>query len=83
MILTVVEQSLALVAITIAAALLRRFTRLHMAVASILCGFGAARTAKLFGFDTGTGAGNLQDLVFFIILPVLVFEPTNCQDPRD
>ena len=74
MILTVVEQSLALVAITIAAALLRRFTRLHMAVASILCGFGAARTAKLFGFDTGTGAGNLQDLVFFIILPVLVFE---------
>lgn len=74
MILTVVEQSLALVAITIAAALLRRFTRLHIATASILCGFGAGQTAALVGFDTGMGAGSLQDLVFFIILPVLVFE---------
>lgn len=76
MILSVVEQSLALVAITIAAALLRRLLKLDIAVAAVICGFAAGQAVGVIGFDTGIRASTLQDLVFFVILPVLVFEAT-------
>ncbi|MEM1402596.1 MAG: sodium:proton antiporter [Pseudomonadota bacterium] len=74
MIVTIVEQTLALVAITLVAALLRRFTKLDLALACVLCGFIVGQLVGVVGFDTGIRAESLQDVVFFVILPVLVFE---------
>lgn len=74
MTITIIEQALVLVALTLAAALLRRVTRLNIALACVLCGFIAGQLVGVVGFDTGIRASNLQDIVFYVILPVLVFE---------
>jgi len=74
MVVTLAGQVLALVGVVILAALLRRFTRLELSLACVLCGFLAGVAVGFIGFDTGIRAHNLRDLVFFVILPVLVFE---------
>lgn len=70
----IVEQALALIGITLIAALLRRITRLDIALACVLCGFATGQLIGQVGFDTGIRAENLEDIVFYVILPVLVFE---------
>lgn len=74
MIAIIVEQILALVAFTLIASLLHRFIRLDRALACVLVGFAAGQLIEYLGFDTGIRANNLQDIVFYVILPVLVFE---------
>ena len=37
-------------------------------------GFAAGLLVPVVGFDTGIRAHNLESLVFFVILPVLIFE---------
>ena len=74
MIIQIVEQALALVGVCIVAALISRYTRLDLSLVCALCGFGAGQAIGWIGFDTGIRADSLQDLVFFVILPVLVFE---------
>lgn len=74
MITSIVEQILALVGVTLIAALLRRITGLNLGLACVLCGFAAGQLIGVVGFDTGIRASNLQDIVFFVILPILVFE---------
>lgn len=74
MITSIVEQTLALVGVTLIAALLRRITKLNLGLACVLCGFATGQLIGVVGFDTGIRASSLQDLVFYVILPVLVFE---------
>lgn len=74
MIILIVEQALALVGVTLIAALISRFTRIDQSLVCVLCGFVLGQTIGLIGFDTGIRADSLRDLVFFVILPVLVFE---------
>lgn len=74
MIILLVEQILALVSITLIAAIVRRFTKLDLSLACVLCGFIVGQLVGVVGFDTGIRASNLQDLVFFVILPILIFE---------
>ncbi|EAQ96712.1 cation:proton antiporter [Congregibacter litoralis] len=82
MIAIVVEEILALVGLVLLAALLRRFGRLDMSLACILVGFVAGQIIATIGFDTGVQAKDLQDIVFYIILPVLVFEAAWHLDAR-
>ena len=74
MIVLIVEQILALIGFTLIAGLVHRFTRLDRALSCVLVGFAAGQFIEYIGFDTGIRASNLQDIVFYVILPVLVFE---------
>lgn len=74
MVVTVTGQILALAGLVLLAALLQRTTRLELTLACVATGFLAGLAIPYVGFDTGIRAYNLQDIVFFIILPVLVFE---------
>ena len=74
MVTSVAGQLLAIVALVIVAALLRRATKLDFTLSCVACGFIAGLAVPLVGFDTGIRAWNLQDIVFFFILPVLIFE---------
>ncbi|MEO1078783.1 MAG: sodium:proton antiporter [Pseudomonadota bacterium] len=74
MIILIVEQALALVGVALVAALLSRFTRMDLSLACALCGFITGQLIAYVGFDTGIRAESLRDLVFFVILPVLIFE---------
>lgn len=74
MVVTVTGQVLALVGVVIVAALIRRASRLETSLSCVLAGFLAGLLVSRTGFDTGIRFHNLQDIVFFLILPVLIFE---------
>lgn len=74
MIETIVAQSLFLVALAIVASLLSQFSRIEVGLACVATGFVGGQMVGVFGFDTGIRAHNLEDVIFFVILPVLVFE---------
>lgn len=74
MIITIVEQSLALVGLSLLGALLRRLSGINLPLLCVTCGFAAGQLIAYTGFDTGIRASTLQDLVFYVILPIIVFE---------
>ena len=74
MLVITLGQILALCAMGIVGMLLSRVTRLDMTLSCLLVGFIAGLSLTYFSFDTGIRAHNLQDIVFFIVLPVLIFE---------
>ena len=74
MVAIVAGNILSLALIALAALLLCRVTRLELTLACVLCGFLAGQATGVLGFDTGIRASNLEQIVFYIILPVLIFE---------
>ncbi|MEE4193474.1 MAG: cation:proton antiporter [Halieaceae bacterium] len=74
MVAAVTGQVLALAAVAVAALLVSRFTRLELTLSCVLCGFVAGQGVGWLGFDTGIRAHNLEEIVFYVILPVLIFE---------
>lgn len=74
MIITATGQILFLSGLTIVGLLINRFIKLELTLACALVGLLAGFSLGLIDFDTGIRAHNLQDIVFFIILPVLIFE---------
>ena len=58
--------------------------RLHMpfAVILVVTGFVVSELLVAAGIDTGIRAGNFHDLIFFVFLPVLVFESAYNIDAR-
>ena len=51
-----------------------RWIRLPYSVVLVIVGFIGSELAVMSGLDTGIRADNFQDLVFYIFIPVLVFE---------
>ncbi len=74
MVVTVAGQVLTLGGVAILALLLSRFSRLELTLACVLCGFVAGQAVGWLDFDTGIRAHNLEEIVFYLILPVLIFE---------
>lgn len=74
MVITFVGQALFLVCLAIVGLTINRLAKLDITLACLLCGFLAGLGLEYVDFDTGLRAHNLQDLVFFVILPVLIFE---------
>ncbi len=74
MIVDAMGQILALGSLTVLGLLVHRFTRLDITLACLLAGLMAGLSLGYINFDTGIRAHNLKDIVFFIILPVLIFE---------
>ncbi len=58
--------------------------RLHLPFAAtlVIAGFVASEILVGVGIDTGVRAGNFHDLVFFVFLPVLIFESAFTIDAR-
>lgn len=62
--------------------LIHRLTRIETSLACLLTGFGAGLLIPLWQFDTGIRASNIGDLVFYVILPILIFEAAWHIQPR-
>ncbi|BDY05012.1 sodium:proton antiporter [Ferrimonas sp. YFM] len=72
--LTTLGQVLSLVTLALAGLVVAKAFRLESTLACLLVGFVAGQGLGVFSLDTGIRAHNLKDLVFFIVLPVLIFE---------
>jgi len=53
--------------------LLHRVTRADATLMSLLAGVLGALALPFLGLDTGIRANNIKDLVFYVILPILIF----------
>ena len=53
--------------------MVQRALRIELTLACLLVGFVAGLVIEFTSFDTGIRASNLDDLVFFVILLVLIF----------
>lgn len=62
--------------------LLSGWTRLPLSSVLVLLGFIASELVVGFGFDTGLRADNFQALIFYVFIPVLVFESAYSIDKR-
>lgn len=74
MIVEVMGQILVLSTVTLFGLFVHRFLRLELTLSCLLVGFIAGFIVVGAGFDTGIRAYNFEDLVFFIFLPLLIFE---------
>lgn len=74
MITELMTQILALGGLTLVGLLVNKILRLELTLACLAAGFLAGLGLNYIDFDTGIRAHNLQEIVFFVILPVLIFE---------
>lgn len=74
MVSIIVGQVLAVSALAVVGLMVQRALRIELTLACLLVGFVAGLGIEFTSFDTGIRASNLYDLVFFVILPVLIFE---------
>lgn len=81
MVAIVTGQILSLALIALVALILSRVSRLELTLACVLCGFLAGQMIGVLGFDTGIRASNLEQIVFYVILPVLIFEASWHMNP--
>lgn len=82
MAITLIGQILFIISIAVIGLLINRLVKLELTLTCVLCGFLAGLGIEAVGYDTGIRADNLQDLVFFVILPVLIFEAAWNLKPR-
>ncbi|MFN2337389.1 MAG: cation:proton antiporter [Gammaproteobacteria bacterium] len=61
---------------------LSRWLRMPYSSTLVMVGFAASELAVGLGVDTGIRAGSFHDLIFFVFLPILVFEAAFCIDIR-
>ena len=74
MIITLVGQVLVLTSFALLGIAMHRFIKLELSLACALAGVIAGFAISILDFDTGIRASNIRDIVFFLILPVLIFE---------
>lgn len=73
---------LVLLLLTVVSQPLSRWLRMPYSSTLVLVGFAASELAVGLGVDTGIRAGGFHDLIFFVFLPILVFEAAFCIDTR-
>jgi CPA1 family monovalent cation:H+ antiporter len=74
MIPQVTGQALALVSLALGGLILARLTRIDKTLCCLGAGFVAGLLVAPLGLDTGIRAGNVQDVVFYLLLPPLLFQ---------
>ncbi|QMU61282.1 MAG: sodium:proton antiporter [Gammaproteobacteria bacterium] len=74
MIISVTGQILILSGLTIVGLLVNRILKLELTLSCALVGLLMGLSLEFINIDTGVRAYNLQDIIFFIVLPVLIFE---------
>lgn len=70
----VVGQALFLAAAGLAGLVLARTTRLDTSLACVVTGVLFGLLPAWLGFDSGIRASNVQSLVFYVFIPILIFE---------
>ncbi len=70
----IMERLLFLSSFAIVGLIIARLLRLDISLGCMAAGIVAGILLPTIGFDTGIRANNLQELVFLVILPVLIFE---------
>jgi CPA1 family monovalent cation:H+ antiporter len=73
-ILSIVSIVIILCSVGVFAMLLARFIRIPYTLLLVVSGFILSLLVVQFGIDTGVRASNFQDLMMFILLPILIFE---------
>lgn len=71
---SIVSIALLLCSVGVFAMLLARFVRIPYTLLLVVSGFILSLLVVQFGIDTGVRASNFQDLMMFILLPILIFE---------
>lgn len=71
---SVVGQTLLLISAAIVGLCFSRLSRLQPELSCLLAGFGLSLLIPYWGIDSGVRADNLQALIFYVLLPVLIFE---------
>ncbi|MGK0442084.1 MAG: CPA1 family monovalent cation:H+ antiporter [Pseudohongiellaceae bacterium] len=79
----VIGQVLLIVALAICGLILNRTLKIDNSLGCLLAGVAAGWLVPQMGIDTGIRASNLQDLVFYLLLPILIFEATWHINPSD
>jgi CPA1 family monovalent cation:H+ antiporter len=79
---TVVAITLLLLGVGAFAIVLQRFVRIPYTILLVALGFILSLFTVEFGIDTGVRASNFQDLMLFILLPVLIFEAAFVLDSK-
>jgi CPA1 family monovalent cation:H+ antiporter len=74
MIIELMGQMLVLAGFSLVGIIIHKLLRVDLTLSCLLVGFLFGIGLDFIDFDTGIRATNLKDLVFFIILPILVFE---------
>ncbi|WP_035385074.1 cation:proton antiporter [Ferrimonas futtsuensis] len=72
--LTTLGQVLSLITLALAGLVIAKACRLDTTLACLLVGFVAGQALGVLSLDTGIRAHYLKDLVFFVVLPILIFE---------
>ncbi|MBY5920542.1 cation:proton antiporter [Ferrimonas balearica] len=72
--LTLLGQVLAFVAMVMSGALLNRVTGLEITLSCLTSGVVAGLLVTTFGWDVGLRAEFVQDQVFYLFLPILIFQ---------
>ena len=71
---TIVSITLLLIGVGVFAIVLARFVQIPYTLLLVVLGFILSLFTVEFGIDTGVRASNFEDLMLFILLPVLIFE---------
>jgi len=71
---TLIGQILFLSSFCILGLVISRVLKIDLTLASLASGIVASVLVPVLGVDTGIRAANIHDLVFYIILPVLIFD---------
>lgn len=74
MIPLVTGQALSLITLALVGLILAKLTRIDKTLCCLGAGFVAGLLVAPLGLDTGIRAGNVQDLVFYLLLPPLLFQ---------
>ncbi len=74
MIPLITGQALALVALALAGLIVAQLIRIDKTLSCLGAGFLAGLAIAPLNLDTGIRAGNVQDLVFYLLLPPLLFQ---------
>lgn len=73
-VITVITTLLVIFMGGIVASILAKLLKLPLTLCILICGVIAALLVPILQFDAGVRASNFQPLVFYVLLPVLVFE---------
>ncbi|MCX2841171.1 sodium:proton antiporter [Microbulbifer thermotolerans] len=79
---TLVGQGLYMAVAAVVGLMLARILRTDITLGCLIAGVLAGVLLPVLDYDTGLRAANLQQLVFFVILPVLIFEAAWQIEPR-
>lgn len=69
-----VGQVLLLGGVVVMGLVIARLLRLDVSLACLLCGTAAGLLVPTLGLETGVRAESIHELVFYVVLPILIFE---------